>query len=63
MERNQPGSLHVEYAVRDGKSGHVQWDGNWRRPLPDDVGCREIVSWQIEQDPQDCDAIILWIDV
>ena len=63
VERNQPGSLHVEYAVRDGESGRVLWNGDRRRPLPDEIGAMEIVSWCVEPDPQDCEALIIWIDV
>jgi len=61
--RSDPRHRYTEYAVRDAGTGRVLWDGDRRRPLPDEIGAREIVSWQVEPDPQDGEAIIIWIDV
>ena len=65
IEKNKNGSRHryIEIAVRDAETGRVLWDGDRRRPLPDEIGAREIVSWQEEPDPQDAEAAVMWIDV
>lgn len=61
--KNDPRPMYKEFAVRDAETGRVLWDGSGKSILPETVGKMRVVSWQEEHDPQDAEAIVIWINV